>query len=136
MELTKRILEKIVGEPMTGCWLWTAQIGRGGYARLKVRNRSLDAHKYIFELLNGAVQGGLELDHLCRVRCCVNPAHLEAVPKRTNILRGKSFAAVNAAKAVCANGHPFDSLRSNGHRRCQQCNTAAVNRYKRRKAAG
>ena len=59
----------------------------------------------MYRLLVGEIPAGLQLDHLCRVRDCVNPTHLEPVTGRENILRGQSFSAINAAKLQCVRGH-------------------------------
>ena len=72
-----------------GCWLWTRST-RAGYGRWTRRDEHENrvAHLVIWEALNGPVPDGLELDHLCRVRCCVNPGHLELVTHSENVLRG------------------------------------------------
>jgi hypothetical protein len=67
-----------------GCWLWLGSCNkRYGYFKTRIQ-----AHRYAYELMIGPVPDGLELDHLCRNRYCVNPSHLEAVSHRTNVLRG------------------------------------------------
>ena len=69
------------------CWLWTASTNFG-YGQFYAHKRNYRPHRYAYELLVGEVPDGLVLDHLCRVRHCVNPAHLEPVTHRTNINRG------------------------------------------------
>lgn len=88
------------------CWLWTA-FRRRGYGRFTVNGRMVNAHRYSFELAGGTVPDGLVLDHLCRNRSCVNPAHLEPVTSRVNTLRGLTPAAENANKTHCKRGHEF-----------------------------
>ncbi|MFI0233133.1 HNH endonuclease signature motif containing protein [Streptomyces sp. NPDC017086] len=121
------------------CWLWTAHKGGGGYGRFKVEGRMVPAHRVAYELASGVIPDGFELDHLCRVRHCVNPAHLEPVTGRENTLRGQSPSAQHAIKTHCANGHPFNSsntyLRPTGGRACRACRRAAVYAYKARKIA-
>lgn len=85
------------------CWIWTAAIDRGGYGRYKHKA----AHRVSYELLVGPIPQGLDLDHLCRVRACVNPSHLEPVTRRENLLRGDTVTARNAAKTHCIHGHEF-----------------------------
>jgi hypothetical protein len=81
----------------------------------------------------------LTIDHLCRVRHCVNPDHLEAVTCRENLLRGETLQAANVAKTECPQGHPYDEENTyvypNGRRDCRTCNAAACARYRARKAA-
>lgn len=83
------------------------------------------AHRFSYEFANGPVPDGLQLDHLCRNRLCVNPGHIEPVTQRVNMLRGISPAAENARKTHCMNGHPLIGtnlvLRKSGSRGCRHC---------------
>lgn len=77
------------------CWLWTACRQSDGYARFRVNDKkTVQAHRWAWERERGRILEGLHMDHLCRVRSCVNPAHLEPVTCRENILRGFGFPAV------------------------------------------
>lgn len=87
----------------SGCWLWLGPICTGGYGTIG-RDR---AHRVSYELYRGLIPEGLDIDHLCRVRSCVNPWHLEPVPPATNKLRGAGLPARNARKTHCQNGHEF-----------------------------
>ena len=69
--------------------------------------REVGAHRFVFEALSGTVPDGLELDHICRTRSCVNPEHLEPVSHRENVLRGVSPSAARARQAACSKGHPL-----------------------------
>lgn len=108
------------------CWLWKAST-TFGYGQFAPRNkmRPLRAHRFAYELLVGPIPEGLELDHLCRVRHCVNPAHLEPVTHRENCLRGVGRSAINAVKTECANGHLYDAentyIDRAGSRHCRAC---------------
>ena len=84
------------------------------------------AHVFAYKLLVGVVPGGLELDHLCRVPACVNPAHLEPVTHAENLMRSPvAPTAINARKTHCPQGHPYVAgntyYRANGHRHCKTC---------------
>lgn len=109
------------------CWLWTAYIEPRGYGVFRPSGCSTNvkAHRWAYEALVGSIPAGLTLDHLCRVRHCVNPTHLEPVTNRENGLRGNTVAAINARKTHCVNGHEFTpentTTRSDGGRRCQIC---------------
>lgn len=74
--------------PFSGCWLWAGSLNGGGYAQVMVNKRRPVAHRVAYELKHGPVPEGLQLDHLCRVRCCVNPDHVEPVTTSINQLRG------------------------------------------------
>ena len=77
-----------VRDPSTDCWEWTAGKKKDGYAFLGIGRGNVYGHRFSWELHHGPIPEGLELDHLCRNRGCVNPAHLEPVTRRTNVLRG------------------------------------------------
>lgn len=116
------------------CWLWTGSLVGEGYGRITDDNgRSAFVHRFAYELLVGPVPGGKQLDHLCRVRACVNPTHLEPVTRRENILRGVSPQAENARKTYCDNGHALEGYnvyRSAMGRSCRVCRNAAARRYR------
>ncbi len=108
-----------------GCWEWTAYKSPEGYGRSRLGKKRL-AHRIAYELLVGPVPEGLQLDHLCRNRSCVNPAHLEPVTSRENTARGITLAAAQSALTHCVRGHGFggDNLqyRANGRARtCRMC---------------
>jgi len=109
------------------CWLWTASLNQAGYGQINPGGGGipLRAHRVTYEWLVGPIPEGLELDHLCRNRACVNPKHLEAVTHRENILRGESPMAVRARDTACPRGHPYDEANTyryaNGTRRCRAC---------------
>ncbi len=111
-----------------GCWLWTAAKTRDGYGRLAdTGGRWVLAHRFAYELHIGPIPNSLTLDHLCRVRHCVNPTHLEPVTNRVNALRGVGIPARNARKTHCLRGHPFDAENTRwwrGGRRCRTCGRA------------
>jgi len=77
-----------VPEPNSGCWLWIGPVAPNGYGHYRPhghgRPRMVAAHRALYELEKGAIPPGLQIDHLCRVRSCVNPAHLEAVTASEN----------------------------------------------------
>jgi len=130
--LEERIFPRVIRGP-GGCWLWTG--GKSdGYAMARIQGTMYKVHRLIYEELVGPVPAGLELDHLCRVRCCLNPEHLEPVQKRTNILRGEGACAVHARKVTCLQGHPLSGdnlyIEPGGGRRCIACREAGVARRK------
>jgi len=108
-----------------GCWLWTGSCTSEGYGQVQRDRTFLLAHRVAYELLRGPVPDGLTIDHVCRVRNCVNPAHLEPVSSRINILRGDGLTAVNSRKDCCIRGHLLagDNLRitPRGARACRAC---------------
>lgn len=140
--LSERLMGKVRKEP-SGCWVWTDSLASEGYGRLKVDGTYLRAHRVSYGTFVGPIPDGLHLDHLCRNRACVNPAHLEPVTCRENILRGEGLAASYAQRTHCSAGHPFtaDSLagprdgRFDRRRRCLICRREADRRSLRHKKA-
>jgi hypothetical protein len=87
LPLLKRILRRLQLDDVSGCWTWTGQTSRG-YGRIDVAGRRLLVHRVLFGLLVREPAAALKLDHVCRNRRCANPAHLEEVTNRTNVIRG------------------------------------------------
>jgi hypothetical protein len=115
-------------EPITesGCWIWSGILYSTGYGCLWIEGKSKLAHRVFYESLVEKIPTGLQLDHLCRVRCCVNPAHLEAVTGKENRRRGISPVGVNYRKTHCLRGHELSGhniVIYNGMRHCKQCNS-------------
>lgn len=133
--LPDRFWEKAQPCPISGCWIWTGAHHRLGYGDVWFDGRRRNAHAVAYRILVGKVRGDHELDHRCRVRCCVNPAHLEPVTHAENMRRAIAW---NNAKAHCPKNHPYDVFRTrNGkpRRSCQRCMTEAQRRYKARRVS-
>jgi hypothetical protein len=134
-----RVWRHVSKGPSNACWLWTAALNTKGYGSFKGDDETtVRAHRFIYELLVGPVPEGLELDHLCRNRVCVNPAHLEPVDHRENTLRGVGFGGKNARKTHCPQGHPYegDNLiveATTGRRRCRICTRETNAKYRAKK---
>lgn len=105
------------------CWPWLACTCRG-YGHFGAFGRQVQAHRLSYELTRGEIPAGLTLDHLCRNRSCVNPAHLEPVSRGENVLRGAGITARNSAKTHCDAGHELSDDNVyfyRGHRHCRAC---------------
>jgi hypothetical protein len=133
----EQFMERVSVQP-NGCWHWTGNVAKNGYGRCRINNCEVSAHRLAYELLVGTIPAGLTIDHTCHNRdenctagtaClhrrCVNPSHLEAVPIKTNILRGKTAAGKNARKTACDKGHPLSGdnlyIAPSGYRFCRIC---------------
>lgn len=113
------------GPLSTPCWIWAGKPDAKGYGHIVVNGRKRKAHVHVWEKFHGPVPAGKVLDHLCRVRNCVRPTHLEPITEAQNALRGESPWAINARKTQCKQGHEFTTkntvMDADGHRRCREC---------------
>ena len=106
--LPDRLAKRIAVQP-NGCWEWRGVVNKKGYSQILWEGKTVRVHSLVYRLLNGPLPPGLVPDHLCRVKHCVNPAHLEPVTNRENTLRGTSPSAHNAKKTHCSRGnHPLN----------------------------
>ena len=104
------------------CWLWTAHTNTKGYGMFHIDSKQSEtvSHRFSYELLKGKIPDGMVLDHLCRVRSCVNPDHLEIVTWKENALRGYGPSAINARKQNCPKcGNNFSQTKTG--RKCIFC---------------
>lgn len=126
----ERLMAKVTVDNATGCWLWQGHIQANGYGQMRMTSGTEWVHRAAYRLIVGEIPEGLTLDHLCRTPLCCNPAHLEPVTNRENILRGTGASARNAVKTHCRHGHPFDEsntyIRARGGRECRMCNRLRV----------
>jgi hypothetical protein len=125
MPLRERLEFYSIPEPNTGCTLWIGALFKTGYGKLSKDGKYKRAHRLAYELARGPIPSGLQIDHLCRVRSCVNVAHMEVVTNRQNTLRGVGRTAVNARKTHCLRGHEFTPQNTyryaNNQRTCRIC---------------
>ena len=126
-------------DQVDGHWLYTRALSGNGYAHANLGGRAVLVHRAVYEHLVGPIPAGLHLDHLCRVRHCANPLHLEPVTCRENLMRGDTDAARKAASTSCINGHPFDERntrrRPDGTRACRACGRASSAKYRATRGA-
>lgn len=122
MTLEQRFWAKVDKNQVgTGCWEWTAYVNACGYGMFKTPERVHLAHRIAHAWLRGGIPDGVEADHLCRNRRCVNPSHVELVPHAENVRR-----SLRHMRPVthCKHGHEFteaNTYRNNGKRACKAC---------------
>lgn len=133
-----RFWSKIVIDCACDCWVWTASLSNG-YGQFMRSDRKPDlAYKVAYETWRGSVLAGMQLDHLCRVRACCNPWHLEVVTQHENILRGDGYCGKAARKTHCLRGHPLSGdnlvidvtgIGRGYSRQCRECKRLRKARY-------
>lgn len=118
------------------CWLWVAS-RNDGYGQFWAGGTMHAAHRMAFEIAGREIPRGLQLDHLCRVRHCVNPGHLEIVSSAENTKRSAiAPATINAAKTHCPKSHPYaggNLYPYRGERRCRECRRIRQRTYRARR---
>jgi hypothetical protein len=129
-----------VGHPL-GCWWWIGKGSTHGYGRFTFGRRSLGerrdvyAHRFAYEALIGPIPDGMQLDHLCRNRVCVNPDHLEIVTSAVNTSRGWPTTSTTCKRGHRLSGTNLYIQPSTGRRCCQLCKDASIRRYRARRRA-
>ena len=127
--LGPQLREKILPNGVTGCWEWIGARDNRGYGNVKVQGRARKAHRVVYERLRGPIGPEVECDHACRVPWCVNPDHVELVPRVENVRRGAARwvpGARQRAKRRCPHGHRYTKANtyvqpSTGGRACRTC---------------
>lgn len=143
----ERFTEKV--QINTGCWLWVGCILKGGYGQGYWDGRKEYAHRISFQIYKGEITEGLQIDHLCRNKTCVNPDHLELVTPKENVLRcmpfrkpfNKLMSSANAKKTHCKRGHPLEGEnllmvgKDKTFRGCRACRKACITEWKKARRA-
>ncbi len=115
------------------CLIWAGAKTNAGYGHRTIRGVSYLAHRVAYEEAKGPIPAGMEIDHLCRNRACVEPSHLEVVSRRENVRRQA------ASRTHCPSGHPYAGvnlyLTRAGHRVCRECHRRLDRESKQRKAS-
>ena len=130
---TERFNSKIERITESGCWIWTGCANELGYGMMVIKNNSIwkttFVHRFSYQLHKGEIPNGFQIDHLCMVKCCVNPNHLELVTAKENTHRAIKFgiggAVTKANKTHCPKGHQYSGenlyIYPNGYRECRIC---------------
>lgn len=127
------ILKRVEIIPFSGCWVWMNHLDRDGYAGLVVNRKYNVIHRHSYKLFFGEIPNGLELDHLCKVRCCVNPHHLEPVTHQENAVR-IFYGRSKDRDKYCSNGHERNEtntyITKTNKKYCKICNKVSLLKYR------
>lgn len=119
-----------------GCWTWLGRKNDGGYGRVRKNRTQYFAHRVAYTISHGPITDGLVIDHLCRNRGCVNPAHLEMVTQQVNVIRGA--ITVRTSVDECVEGHAITGdnvmVERRGRVRCRECYRNYMREYMRKRA--
>lgn len=125
LSVEQRLNRGIKIDPLTQCWIWKKSREKDGYGVVSLPGGTVGkAHRVSWEFRHGPIPAGLEIDHLCRVRECCNPDHLEATTHKENTLRGYGVMALKARRDSCIHGHTYTSENTHtvkGARKCRTC---------------
>lgn len=131
--IEERISEKFQINYETGCWEWTGALDIGGYGQISVDNRCKLAHRISWNVFKGAIPNGLQIDHLCRNRKCVNPDHLRVTTRKDNILCSNGITARQVRQTHCKRGHEFTKentyIDTKEGRNCIECKRMLQRRW-------
>jgi hypothetical protein len=137
-EVEARFWAKVDRRGPDECWPWTGNLCRDGYGFFSAHNISRKAHRWSFVVSGQEIPPTFVVDHVCRNRVCVNPAHLRAVSAYVNsMVNSEALPARNAKKTHCLRGHELrgdnlidDVLRRTGHRICKTCQMASALKWR------
>lgn len=126
---SKALLRALAQLPSSDCVIWPAKYrDRDGYAAVRFNGPTVQAHRAVYSVVVGPIPDGLQLDHVCRVRDCVNPAHLEPVTPAENTHRALEIVRAFDPRTHCHQGHEltpqnvlYDRCRGRRVRRCRTC---------------
>jgi hypothetical protein len=129
--LPDRFLDKISPEPNSGCWLWTGTLSSNGYGHFKFNKFNFKAHRFAYESEVADIPDGLELDHQCRIRSCVNPKHVMPVTHAENMA---TAVMPRASQTHCLRGHEFtanNTYHHHGRRHCKICKRESLRLWRK-----
>ena len=136
--IKERFLSHVNKDDINGCWNWIGAKSKDGYGRFWFRDKLWLAHRASYEIFIGKIPHGMQLDHLCRNRSCINPKHLEAVTQQENIRRGEAGKHLSI-RTHCSHGHLFDNdntyIVPRGDRICRKCQRQRFEKYQERHTA-
>ena len=137
----ERALEQILFGGPHECWRWPGMINQAGYGIIRSRSggtrKEYRAHRVVYEEMVGPIPAGLVIDHLCRTRACVNPAHMEPVTSEENVRRGRGYSHEKLANRThCKHGHPWEGdnvyVNPRGYETCRSCARRRTAEWKQR----
>ena len=137
-DLPLLVRRRVQVDQLSGCWIWNGARSTTGYGNIRRGTRNYIAHRFVWALLVGPLTPGLEIDHVCRIRACVNPAHLREVTRRENVFAPGSLciAKRNGLRTSCVNGHPFTAENTTHLKHQRRCRTCHRESDRRRQSLG
>lgn len=126
------LINRVELDELTGCWLWVKTLninGYGVYSDPRPKMHYVSAHRRSYELFIGDLDSNLTIDHLCSVRRCINPDHLEQVTARENLMRSSNHVSLKAKQTECIRGHELSWMGRQNRRFCRTCQKQRSKKY-------
>jgi hypothetical protein len=139
VKILANIVEQVHPDLDTPCWIWTRFINHDGYGVVWWRTTLYQLKRVSYTNFVGPIPEGMEIDHLCKVRACGQPAHLQPVLHLENFARSDNVSAFVARTGMCQRGHLMEGdnikIQGNGHRVCRTCRNISKRDYSARNRA-
>lgn len=138
IDARERFLDWSIPEPNTGCHLWLGDVTNSGYGRFWLNGKNVSAHRIAYEFEHGPIPEGMQIDHLCNTKICVNVRHLRLTTATENLFAAHSNSTARkfSTRSHCSSGHEYTAANTyfhGKHRHCRECNKQRMRQHRLRR---